>query len=147
MSVSTVLKRARSLRKNGRHLAILFKGGRIIEYAYNQTGKTKAVCAGFGYTRERPHAEFAVILKFIRTKPKKELRNLSMLVLRWGATGRLAWSFPCAVCKEVVSWFGVRRLYALNHFLDLIPFHAGSSIQTLSRSEVLECFREPKEKV
>ena len=31
MSVSTVLKKARSLRKNGRHLAILFKGGRIIE--------------------------------------------------------------------------------------------------------------------
>jgi len=113
MSAKTVLRKARSLKLNGRHVAILFKGSRILDYAYNRTDKTKAVCARFGYDRGMPHAEFAVLLKYIRTRPRDGLRGMSMLVLRWDACGRPAASLPCKTCKDVVAWFGIKRVYAI----------------------------------
>jgi len=113
MSAKTVLRKARSLKLNGRHVAILFKGSRILDYAYNRTDKTKAVCTRFGYDRGMPHAEFAVLLKYIRTRARDGLRGISMMVLRWDARGRPATSLPCKTCEDVVAWFGVKKVYAI----------------------------------
>lgn len=116
MSVVNILKKAVKLCRKGRHVAILFKGNRIVEHAYNQPGKTKAVCRRYSYTRDRPHAEFAVILKFIRTHQTKELHRLSMMVLRWDGSGKVVVSWPCDTCLQVLQWFGIRGVYAISNF-------------------------------
>lgn len=114
MSAKTVLKKARALRLCGRHVAVLFKGSRVLDYAYNRTDKTKAVCRRWGYRRGMPHAEFAVLLKYIRTKRRDSLRGVSMMVLRWDALGRPAASSPCQTCEDVIAWFGIKKVYAID---------------------------------
>jgi len=112
-----ILQKAYKLKrpKGSTHLAILFKGSHILEHAWNDRSKTKGICARYGFWNATPHAEVAVVLKYIKKHSKQELRKTKMLVLRYSLKeGELGASKPCEMCFKFLKTFPVNDVLWLD---------------------------------
>jgi hypothetical protein len=99
-------------RRTASHTAILFRNGRIVEWAQNDEKKTKPVCSRLGFPYATIHAEVAVVLKFLRSHTLTQLSGLKLLVLRFRFNGAaLGPSRPCVNCRKYLSTLPLRGVF------------------------------------
>ena len=92
-----------------RHGAILFKGGSIINTAFN-----KDSYSSFGerfrdseYGPATHHAELSCITGVSRSKTN----GASVFVVRVNRNGELRMSKPCAMCHNALKFAGIKKVY------------------------------------
>lgn len=89
--------------------AVLVKGGSVINVGFNQSS-THRFARKFGkhYTR---HAELNCILGISRHKTT----GATVYVIRVKKDGSYGMSKPCSICKDVLKFVGIKRVYYTNN--------------------------------
>jgi len=97
--IPLIVKRKNVINTN-LHIALLFKGKKLITYAFNKIGSRSNGC---GYNNATLHAEIAVLKKLGDISAIKGLR---LVVLRYGVRDS-TWtqSRPCVDCQKILNKF------------------------------------------
>ena len=92
-----------------KHIAVIMKGGKILEFATNFVGSRSQGC---GYDQRSIHAERAVLKKFGN---ERGLSGTIMVVIRIKNDNRIMNSEPCHTCKchlaKCMNLYGMKRVY------------------------------------
>ena len=121
MLTKKIVEKALKLKKppESTHLAVLFRGNRMVGYAWNDKSKTKAICARYDFYNATLHAEVGVILSYLKNHSKKDLKKTNMLVLRFLKTGEFGASRPCDNCWAFMEEFPVQNVFWFDDAMSL----------------------------
>src|SRR6218665_622766 len=115
---------AKSLKKDNQtgqafHCAFALKGGVILEIASNQYYKSNAISYTYAPTKKNGanytagiHAEIAITGKL---KYRKDMSDITLVLIRIDNNGNIATSEPCANCAYQLGKLDFRRIiYSTN---------------------------------
>lgn len=94
-----------------RHVAVIMRGNKVLEYAGNMVGSRSRGC---GYSNYTIHAERNVVKKLGDTN---KLNGCNMYVFRLsiGSEKRIGFSEPCHDCKifltKCMNLYGLKKVY------------------------------------
>jgi hypothetical protein len=99
------------------HVSCVFKGkiksfnkslkkNRVLSYGVNHMGDTNGIKPGI-------HAEYEAISKLMPIKYKKNLEEISLLVIRLSPTNKLQISKPCYNCIQIIKTIPIKKGYKI----------------------------------
>jgi len=103
LPINEALKQARKSEHRHKIGAVIFSKKSIISSACNYPSRSaKSVTA----REDSLHAEVMAIIR-----ARRNLNNLSMLVVRINAKGKLMMAKPCEYCMSYIEYVGIKTIY------------------------------------
>jgi len=107
LPINEALKQARKSEHRHRIGAVIFSKKSIISSACNYPSRSaKSVTAKYLKREDSLHAEVMAIIR-----ARRNLNNLSMLVVRINAKGKLMMAKPCEYCMSYIEYVGIKTIY------------------------------------
>lgn len=97
----------------GIHFSFILDGKKILSMGHAQSFKTSPLAKKYGHRYSAIHSELHAIRRF--PLPVSELRNCTMVNIRFLKNGRLAMARPCIYCQSLLADFEVGELYYTNY--------------------------------
>ena len=97
---------------HSRHFSFLLRRRNIVGFGYNKSFTTHPIAKQYGYRFAAIHAELDCILSF--NGPPRELKNYTLVNLRFLANGKLAMAKPCQICQSLLNNFGITDIVYSN---------------------------------
>ena len=90
--------------------AIIFGKNKIISKGFNTSQKSlRHFLAKFQRWKGSVHAEVDAIIK-----AKRDLKNMSILIIRVNKNNQLRYSRPCEHCRMYLEYVGIKKIYFIN---------------------------------
>lgn len=108
--------------------SVIFKGGKILGEGINVYNRTSFLkCNNFPAI----HAEMSSIMNYCNkmkvkfnfnyfNKNKHLMKKLKLMVIRVSNDGEAVLSKPCKMCLNIIKYFGIKKIFYINEYGDLI---------------------------